>query len=80
MLDTQYRLHQIEAVVEGLPDGSFSTTEGAKEHFWEWQESAKVEGHAKLRKATPEQQLLKRARPLMSALRLSQTSSWQVKE
>jgi len=35
-LSTQYKLHEIEAVVCGLPSESFTSVEGKKEHFWEW--------------------------------------------
>ena len=35
-LTTQYTLHQVEVIVPGLPNEPFSTTEGKKEHFWEW--------------------------------------------
>ena len=37
-LSTQYKLHEIEAVVCGLPSESFTSTEGKKEHFWRWEE------------------------------------------
>ncbi|MDC0525625.1 hypothetical protein OAO87_01405 [bacterium] len=40
-LTTQYKLHQMTAVVMGLPDARFSCKEGAvKESFWEWREGA----------------------------------------
>ena len=35
-LTTQYTLHQVEVVVPGLSPQAFSTTEGKKEHFWQW--------------------------------------------
>ena len=42
-LMTQYRLHQVECVLYGLPQGSFQTDEilpigMAKRHYWEWRE------------------------------------------
>jgi len=35
-LVTQYRLHEVQILVRGLPTENFSSVEGTKEHFWEW--------------------------------------------
>jgi hypothetical protein len=38
-------LEQVNAIVWGLPATSFSTVEGAKEHFWEWWTEAEAVAH-----------------------------------
>ena len=38
-LMTQYRLHQVECFLIGLPQGPFETDEaGGMRHYWEWRE------------------------------------------
>ena len=44
-LTTQYKMHQLTAVVSGLPSTSFTTSEGSepetgKVHFWEWRQDS----------------------------------------
>jgi hypothetical protein len=52
-LPTQYRLSQVDAIVDGLPPTAFSTVEDHKEHFWEWwtEEDAAAKGSIKLRRS-----------------------------
>jgi len=54
-LPTQYRLSQVNAISCGLPAESFSTVDGATEHFWEWWTDAEAEarGNAQLRRRRP---------------------------
>lgn len=48
-LITQYRISQVVAVVGGLPPGQFTTTEGLKEHTWQWVADAETDGAARIR-------------------------------
>lgn len=43
-LRTQYRLHQLEVVVHGLPEGRFATRLGNKEFSWQWLEDSPSDG------------------------------------
>lgn len=49
-LSTQYKLHEIEAVVCGLPSESFTSVEGKKEHFWEWRADGSEGDHRRASK------------------------------
>jgi len=78
-LPTQYWLHQIEAVVQGLPSQDFSTIEGKTEHFWVWQNDLQSEGAAKVREETEEDRKLRMGQPMLSLSKWEcATRDWRV--